>query len=216
MTNKNPAYPSKECSTIILAGGKSSRMTYPKAWLKYDNHITFLEHTINTYLTFGCKNVIVVLNNEFYDSHKELVSKIENQVTIVKNHHPEKGRIHSIRLGINELDRVGLTYIHNIDNPFIDKKTLLALKESSISGYVRPTFKLKGGHPILVTNGVLENIIHTEDDTILRDLLEEHTVEDVPVENDMILVNINTPNDYEKYFNMKVPEFKNPPNESFL
>lgn len=216
MTNKNAAYPNKECSTIILAGGRSSRMSYPKAWLKFNNQFTFLEHTVNTYLAFGCKHVIVVLNNDFYDSHKVLISKIEKKVTIIKNHHPEKGRLHSIRLGINKLDRIGLTYIHNIDNPFIDKETLSALKGSSISGYVRPTYNLKSGHPILVTNGVLENIIHADDETILRDLLKEHRVDEVPVKDDMILVNINTPNEYEKYFNMKVPEFKNPPNESIL
>ena len=36
----------KNIAAIILAGGESSRMKQPKAFLKFDNHITFVEKII--------------------------------------------------------------------------------------------------------------------------------------------------------------------------
>ena len=57
----------------------------------------------------------------------------------------------------------------------------------------------------MVTNGVLENILLTDEDTILKDLLTEHCKQDVVVNDSKILLNINTPAEYKTYFGMEVP-----------
>lgn len=195
-------------NVIILAGGKSSRMHFPKAWLPYSDKQSVLEHIIDRYHTIGCKQIIVVLNDLFIKGFEEHVKKIESKVIIVKNTKPEKGRIHSLQLGINAMKRSGYTFIHNVDNPDVNQSTLYSLLKAEPLGYARPVFSTSGGHPILVTNGVLENIALSEEDVILRELLTEHSREDVRVDDPSILLNINTPDDYRLYFGKDVPSLK--------
>lgn len=197
---------------LILAGGNSSRMNFPKAWLPYDSEKTILEQLVLSYKHIGCQQIVVVMNGKFIDYSPENVESLGEDVCIVRNEHPEKGRIHSLKLGIRQLERSGLTFIHNVDNPMVDHETIEALMRSPVNGYVRPVINGKGGHPILVTNGVLENILHADDSVILKDLLQEHACEDVPVSDLGIFCNINTPEDYRNALGMEVPPLKRTPN----
>lgn len=210
MANKGITYPNDQLdrNVIILAGGKSSRMNFPKAWLPYTEEQSILEHIIDKYHTIGCKQIIVVLNDVFINGFDNYIKKIQSKATIVKNTQPEKGRIHSLQLGIEAMQRSGLTFIHNVDNPDVNQSTLDSLLKADPLGYARPVFSTSGGHPILVTNGVLENIVLSEEDVILRDLLTEHSREDVKVDDPSVLLNINTPDDYRLYFGKDVPSLK--------
>ena len=193
---------------LILAGGKSSRMNFPKAWLPYDSEKTILEKVVNSYERIGCQQIVVVMNNEFIDDYPKNIERLGDAVQVVRNDNPQKGRIHSLKLGIEQLDRTGLFFIHNVDNPMVNIDTLEALLHSPVSGYSRPVINGKSGHPILVTNGVLENILHADDSVILKELLQEHSCEDVPVNDMGILCNINTPEDYQTALGMEVPPRK--------
>lgn len=194
----------RNCSVIILAGGNSSRMNFPKAWLPFSKKISILEHIIDVYAAFNCEQIVVVLNEQYMDPFKKALNKIEKKAIIVPNNSPEKGRIHSLKLGINSLNRNGMTFIHNVDNPEVKGSTLLSLLESNPIGFARPVYSEKGGHPILVTNGVLENILLSEEDIILKNLLTEHSKLDVLVNDSKVLLNINTPAEYTAYFGMEV------------
>ncbi len=52
----------KEFSVIILAAGKSSRMGLPKLSLRYNENKIFIEHIVNKYEDFRCKEIIIVEN----------------------------------------------------------------------------------------------------------------------------------------------------------
>ncbi|MCC7051491.1 MAG: nucleotidyltransferase family protein, partial [Bacteroidia bacterium] len=141
MTNE-PLY--NQFSTIVLAGGKSERMGYPKPWLKTVNGYSFLENIINTYHNAGIKNIIVVLNANFSNGVWEVqINQLLNKATFALNHSPHLGRTHTIQLG---LDKVTTPYvfIHNVDNPFVKKETIITLlKHSDKSQIIKPVYKSK-------------------------------------------------------------------------
>jgi len=193
---------------LILAGGNSSRMNFPKAWLPYNSERTILEQLVLSYRRIGCRQIVVVMNEKFIDYSPETIESLGEGVCFVRNEHPEKGKIYSLKLGIGQLDRSGLIFIHNVDNPSVGLETFEALMQSKINGYARPVINGKGGHPILVTNGVLENILLSDDSVILKELLQEHSCEDVPVTDLGIFCNINTPEDYRNMLGMEVPSLK--------
>ena len=69
-------------SAIILAGGNSTRMKFPKPWLKIDT-TTFLEKIIKTYQNFGIQKIILIINQKFLDVadslsiHSAIIEKMD-------------------------------------------------------------------------------------------------------------------------------------------
>ncbi|MCK5839504.1 MAG: NTP transferase domain-containing protein, partial [Bacteroidales bacterium] len=59
--NQNP---DKCNSAVILAAGRSTRMGRPKFALRFAKNLTFLEKIITGYSSFGCRQIIVVLNEQ--------------------------------------------------------------------------------------------------------------------------------------------------------
>ena len=190
----------KNCSTIILAAGNSSRMNSPKFALKFDKKNTFLEKIIREYHDFGCEEIIVVLNKE----GKSIVDNLNldiKKAKIVINQHPEWERFYSIKQGAKALSCTHSVFIHNVDNPFVTPEILESLISQDVTtDYVIPTFNSKGGHPILISNKIHQVIILEErNDLILSDFLKKHNAKRVTVSDDRILLNINTKKDYRKF-----------------
>jgi CTP:molybdopterin cytidylyltransferase MocA len=91
---------SSKTGVLILAGGKSERMIFPKAYLLF-NGKTFLKKIIEEYYEAGIKNIYVVLNDDFCNGEWEkYIDEVKSIVTIIKNPNPELGRFHSLKLGI--------------------------------------------------------------------------------------------------------------------
>jgi molybdenum cofactor cytidylyltransferase len=97
-------------------------------------------------------------------------------------------------------------FIQNVDNPFVNSQILEELmKNKNQNGITIPIYKGKGGHPILVSKNVLEKISLTEDTSIhLKDFYSGFSKKLVEVEDESILMNINTREDYAATF----PKFK--------
>lgn len=189
------------CSVIILAAGYSSRMEKPKFALQFDKNHTFLEKIIQIYDDFGCKEIIIVLNKKgrLIADHKQL--KLRN-ARIVLNENPEWERFYSIKLGIQNLTKKHPVFIHNVDNPFVTSQILKALISQDVSThYVVPTYNAKGGHPILISNKICEAIISEKNyDLILSDFLKRFKKMKVAMNDKNILVNINTEEVYQNFF----------------
>jgi len=186
-------------TVVFLAGGKSERMGFPKPWLSFSEEVSFLEHLVDFYVGLEFKNIVVVLNEKFCaDNWKKQIVNIEQNALIVQNNQVEKGRMYSLKLGLEKSKDSDFVFIQNIDNPFVTKNVIDNLVQNAhAGGACIPTFKEKGGHPILISNTVVKHIL---DDFIpsatLRDVLKQFPQNRVEVENDSILLNINTPLDY--------------------
>lgn len=188
-------------SVLILAAGNSERMGHSKLFLKLPNGNTFIEHLVNEYQKFGCTQIAVVVNQsnekEIKENYKHLLGKIE----IAVNPNPDLGRFRSVKIGLSTLKKPSYVFIHNIDNPHCDTSILNILKEN-IAGfdYVVPTFKGKGGHPILISKEVVSKICTEEkNDFLLNEFLSRFNRNRIEVNNDTILKNINTPDEYNSF-----------------
>lgn len=191
---------SQHLGAIILAGGKSSRMNFPKPWLPYSSSELFLEHIVNSYRQVGVDDLVVVINNEFcLDPWLQRVEKLSKHVTLIKNHNPEKGRLYSLKLGIRAMKK-SFVLIHNVDNPFLDEQMYNGLISNlNMEGATVPSYLGKGGHPIVINSLIQNEITNTEEDCkSLREVLGKHSVTRVEVLTDTILTNLNTPLEYQK------------------
>ena len=179
-------------------------MDYPKPFLKY-NSTTFIDKLIREYNSAEVSPVVVVINKDLYshpwlDYIKPLLGKAE----FIVNPYPERGRFYSIKLGFEAIERCDHCFIQNIDNPFTDRQLLSLLMENKIKhGYTLPVYLGKGGHPVLISHEIMRQIKETENIANLRNLLNHFERKEVKVNRDDILININTPEDYDLYVTEK-------------
>jgi len=194
-------YPHFSSSAIILAAGFSNRMGQCKALLSFDKEKTFLEKIIEEYIKFGTSEIVVVINKTI---ENELINNahFDEKVKFVINHKPEIGRWSSIITGLKELKNEGNCFIQNVDNPFVTSELLVDIdKNINADNYVVPVFKAKGGHPIIIGHEIIKNILTFDDtDRDLKEYLTKFKRTEVEVNDENILININTMEDYMKYF----------------
>jgi len=182
-------------SAIIPAAGVSGRMGRDKALLPNGAGLTFAGHLVNRFNDYGCDPVILVVNAQ----HDPSLFQTENLVTVV-NHHIEKGRSRSIHLGLQKVPEGHVCFIQNVDNPFLENVLLNMLMESlPPDGYVVPVYRSKGGHPILLGMQVVDFLRSQKDLTDFRRELDRFVGVEVPFPDERILLNINTPGDYQEF-----------------
>lgn len=184
---------------VVPAAGSSGRMGIDKALLTNANGITFTGHLLNCFSSYGCNPVILVVNEQFDSTpfHTE-------NLKIIVNHHPGKGRSWSIHLGLNQVPEGYACFIQNIDNPFLETGLLdILLDSANQDSYAVPMFNGQGGHPILLGSKIVEFLRSQPDLPDFRQALHcFHRVE-VTYPNERILWNINTPDDYRRFIHMK-------------
>lgn len=192
----------KEFSVIILAAGKSERLGFPKLSLKYDDKQIFIEHIVNNYLEFGCKEIILVLN-EIGDNYlRENKIKLPENAKIVINEHIDWHRFYSLKMGAGTLSKAQHVFVHNVDNPFVNREVLKGLINlSEKADYLSPEYEGKGGHPILISDKIVMELRSAQEDQMhLKEFLNQFSKMKVKVDDEKILVNINTLDEYKKYF----------------
>jgi len=180
-------------SLILLTAGKSERMGIQKANLLL-NGKSFYDIIISTYKKSNITDRISVINNKL---------EIKNKNTI--NNFPEKGKLFSLQLGLKEIES-DWYFIQNIDNPFVSveilHKFINCKKEADI---IQPIYCGEKGHPILISKRVKQVILKETDYKLtLRDVFSKFSKQQIEVDDNTILTNINTPEDYKKYCIEKV------------
>lgn len=193
----------KDFSAIILAAGKSSRMGLPKLALRYNETKIFIEQIVNEYESFGCEEILIVVNgtgNSFLTENK---IQFSGNVKIVINNHPEWHRFYSLKTGAKSMSEVLPVFVHNVDNPFVNHEVLNELlRNTDKVDYISPEFDGKGGHPILLSEKIIKDVIATVENQIhFKEYLNKYPKKKVQVDDEKILVNINTLEEYKKYFN---------------
>ena len=188
-------------SAVILASGLSERMGQPKALLQWDNSITFLEKIVNEYSKAGCTEIIYVINKKIEPFCKDL--NLPTEAKPVMNLHPEWGRFYSIKIGTQEAKDCDFCFIQNVDNPFVDVEIIKTIySERNSEAWCSPVYKEKGGHPILLPKWIIQKMPQINDnDTSLLDFLNPFKRIKIEAPNDLILRNLNKPEDYIRFLN---------------
>lgn len=193
-------------SAVILAGGNSERMGFPKAYLHVYGK-TFLEKIIDKYHAVGIREIVVVMNSDFCnDRWKQNLIKVSSKIKLVKNKNPKLGRFYSLKLGLKNVIDSDFCFIQNIDNPFVNKNVIEKLwKNKNSDGYVSPTFKGKGGHPILISKTIIQQLNEMKDEDLnLKEVLKKFSKTEVEVDDETVLININTPEEYRTFVQDKI------------
>ena len=190
----------KKVSVLILAAGISRRMNTPKLFLPFDKNTTFIEKIISTYRNFGCAEIVIVVN-------KNVAGKLKNleNITIVINEKLEFERFYSVKLGLQKMEDCDFCFLQDTDNPFITADILnYIFSENLPDKYIIPSFNGRGGHPILLPKKIIEKLKNNKkNDVNLKKILSPFISFKLEIPNQKILININNPQDYKKYFNFK-------------
>ena len=192
----------KEIRTaIILSAGKSTRFGVPKFSVRHNDEKTFIEKIADSFIEYGCSEIIAVLNEDGAEVLKEMKLNLPEEMRIVINPHPEWARFFSLKLAAMSMPESMPAFVVNIDNPFVSSEVLKELqKYSGTFDYVYPCFHGKGGHPFMISAKVIGDIRNESSDQVhLRDFLGRYSYKAADVEDERVLANINTVEDLRKW-----------------
>jgi xanthine dehydrogenase accessory factor len=190
-----------DIGALILSGGSSSRMGFPKAFLQLNGQ-TLSEKLLSIYRSAGVLKSVLVLNAGLYTKEwRATLDNLSEKTLLVKNDFPERDRAYSLQIGLENLKVEGGCFIHNIDNPALDTALI-----SNMVGvlnpeqYVVPAFKGENGHPVLIGPRILEHLRSLRSGTwILRDELKRFEKITVDAGATNVMHNLNTKQDWAAY-----------------
>jgi molybdenum cofactor cytidylyltransferase len=187
-------------SAIILAAGESRRMGQPKMLLPWRGG-TVLSTVIETVRDTGVSDILVVTGGARIGV--EAVCARYSVRNLYNDSYASGGMLSSIQRGIGALNpgtRAALICLG--DQPQVQKetvkKTIAAFTESG-RPLVLPSFQNRRGHPLLVAQSLWPELMNLPLGQSPRDFLSVHEKDIlyVPVNNDSILRDIDTPEEYE-------------------
>jgi molybdenum cofactor cytidylyltransferase len=191
--------PKTDMSAVILAAGFSSRMGNLKALLPLGEK-SILAHVVTLFKRAGITDMRVVVGYRA----AELMPVIKELGAIpVFNPQYETGMLSSIKAGISSLPgKRGAFFILPVDIPLVRRLTvsdLLAAWKKGKKKILYPAFSGRRGHPPLISLTLREKILSWEGAGGLQSFLAQHEKEaaDVPVADEHILFDIDTPRDYQ-------------------
>jgi molybdenum cofactor cytidylyltransferase len=188
-------------TAIVLAAGLSRRMGQPKMLLEWGAK-TVIEQVVGTLRESGIKDVIVVAG-ALYD---EISNRLKDQkIHVVFNPSYANGEmIDSLQTGLSHV-LVKSTDVMVVlgDQPFLNKQTLGSLINASDKTgkqIVMPSIQNKRGHPWIIKEPIWNEIRNIKKPATLRDFIRQHEpeIEYVLVEDDGIIRDMDTPEEYKR------------------
>jgi molybdenum cofactor cytidylyltransferase len=193
---------------VILAAGESSRMGRDKALLPWPPQPpgstakdTFLSAAIHS-LALSTDFIVVVAGKN--EAALEAIA-YSNGASIVTNPDPGRGQFSSLQIGLHEVLNRGrdAALITLVDRPPARTATVEALRAAYESApqniwAVVPEFSGRHGHPFVVGRELIEIFLQAPATASARDLqrLHQERIQYVPVNDQFVSMNINTPEDY--------------------
>lgn len=190
-------------SSIVLAAGAAKRMARPKQLLPLENS-TVLERAVDSILDSRIDEVIVVVGY----LASEMANLLANRpVKIVVNPDYHRGMSTSIVSGLSLVSESSkAVMIALADQPYIDSlivNQLIEAHTTSNKGITLPVYKGKRGHPVIFDIKYKDELRALEGDAGGRQIINKHLedVLEVAVNNDSVLVDIDTTNMYRRLKN---------------
>ncbi len=153
-------------------------------------------------------DVVIVLGAEAEEIRKSL-TWFDGKIVV--NEEWQKGQLTSIIKGINALDlnstepeEINGAMICPVDHPLLSQSILVDLLQeywTSKKGIIIPTFNGQRGHPVIFDKKYFDELRSAPHDVGARAVVHKHAddVCEVPVNEESVLINIDTPEDYTKY-----------------
>ena len=181
---------------IILAAGHSSRMGVSKLELPFGDK-TVIVQTVCSLLPFSSK--IILVCGKQVDSLQKLMRPYPKVQTIY-NENFEQGMFTSVQKGVASITGDSFFLLPG-DHPLIARSTFTALLSAAEKYQDRAVFvprcEQHKGHPILLRKSIINTILKAPKDTTLRHVLVSQKPIFVDVNDEGILRDIDTREDYE-------------------
>ncbi len=191
-------------SAILLAAGESKRMGRPKQLLAWQGK-TLLEHILESLLSSDVDEIILVLGHEADRIRSSLPAL---PITITINPDYRQGMASSLRRGLAAMDPASEAFLLCLaDQPGIGPEIMnTVIRTFRLAdprrGIVRPVYRGRRGHPVLIGAQYLKEALQLlQGDVGARQILLNHPEDilDVEMEGDVILKDIDTPEEYRAY-----------------
>jgi molybdenum cofactor cytidylyltransferase len=167
-----PKTSSRVCA-ILLAAGRSQRMGAFKPLLSFGNS-TVIESCINYLRQGGVDNIVVVVGHR----GSEIRDRLRRAgVLFAVNDEPESEMGVSIARGVAQIPPdFGATIIALTDQPAVPASIVCSLIEEWHAGakLVKPEFKGRGGHPVLVDLSLRRELLNLDSAGGLKALFGAH------------------------------------------
>ncbi len=189
----------KVVAAILLAAGESQRMGEPKPLLAWGRG-TLIEYQISQLKTSGVDRVVVVLGHR----SGEVLPHVEQaggEAAINEGY--TDGRASSLCAGAAQLtDATGTVIVLSVDQPRPSSITRRLLESHRLNRHLItvPIFEGRRGHPAVLDGSLLRELREVQEATQgLREVLRRHETEvgEVPFESDIVLLGMNTREEYE-------------------
>jgi len=182
---------------IILAAGYSSRADGFKMQFQI-NEKAVIQHVIEAFLPI-CVNIFVVGGFQ-YEKLLPLIEPYGDKVKLVINEDYEKGMFSSVQTGVKQVLSEQF-FITPGDYPLITTKICCSILIAG-KAFVIPSFHMKGGHPILMSSSCIEELLSENVDGNLKLFLKKMPVARININDDGIMYDLDTREDYMKLQNI--------------
>ena len=187
---------------IILAGGASLRMGKPKPLLTIGQE-TFLQHITQTLHKARINETVIVLG-AYGEEIQSTLTWYSGKVVI--NSEWQLGQLSSLKAGLtlyNAKDIHGVL-VYPVDHPLVSQEVLVEMLHcfwTSDKNIIIPTFKGKRGHPVIFGRPMIEKLISASNEKGAKEVVRlfPNEIYEVPVNGMGVLLNIDTPEDYQTY-----------------
>ena len=208
-------------AALLLAAGESSRMGELKALLPWQGK-TLLERQVAALESAGVSRTIVVLGHQ----SEKLEPPLSNRAGVLCVYNPDyrQGKTTSIKAGLRGLRQSqdcstgafqeDAILVLNVDQPRssdIIRRIMELHLQTGTSGrtclITIPTYRGKGGHPMVLSTSLIDELLNISEDTLgIKAIVRRHEEETQRVEMDSpeLLLDLNTPQDYQKALEMFV------------
>ena len=183
-------------SAILLAAGESRRMGSPKPLLRWQG-ATLIEYQIAQLREAGVADVIAVLGHRPEDV-LPLVTAAGAHGIVNENY--REGRASSLRTGAGAAEGADTIVVLSVDQPRPAAVTRRLLAQHT-SGITVPSFDGRRGHPMILDGVLLPELREVDEATQgLRAVIARHATEvhEVPFDSAAVLLDLNTPEDYQR------------------
>jgi molybdenum cofactor cytidylyltransferase len=191
----------KTLAAVVLAAGESRRMGRPKQLLPFGEQ-TILERVVDTLLSAGVGEVVVVLGHEA-DRVRPVLGK--RPVKAVINDAYRQGMLSSVKCGVRAVGRDYDAVLFALgDQPHIEcavVSEVIRAYRTGHAGIVIPRYGAKKGHPIIINlQKYRQAILNLSEDVGLNALMQEHgdDVCLIDVATEDIIRDIDVPEDYTR------------------
>lgn len=177
---------------VVLAAGYSSRAEAFKLELEISGR-TVLERCVDGMLEH-CSRIIVV--GGYRIERVETILKPYPKVEVVLNSRFDEGMFTSVKEGMRHV-RGDRFFFTPGDYPLVSPEVCRRLLQTQ-GEIVIPTFGGRKGHPVLLAGHLAQVLLDEPETSNLRDFMRRQGYQTLEVDDEGILIDIDTPEDYRR------------------